>query len=167
MRIESIEQLVAAIGKCRFVAPGIPEGWDAEECQKIAFNLAGAIGEALGTSPLVVSFTEQDRSDYARLTIPKGFLIDGDNPYVEIALSMLDHFATLLYEWDVLEKARETIKQTLESQGFVFVPYTLFATPTDNHWRYDYNWSFRNEPPPPGKGQLRHEDLWGSLFDYI
>ena len=156
-----LEKAVETIKSNGFV---IPEGWDSEVSVEKAENLCSAIQEKLGESSVHYEF--QDTSDYARISLPKQFLLEPDNPYVFVALSKLPWFATVLHEWDVKPEALKQIEGLLDQLGFDYVCYSIFGNPVSNHWSYDYSWQYKNIKPPEGKGKLLHEDLWHQLFDY-
>jgi hypothetical protein len=166
MIIQEIQDLKNLAIERRKLPSDNPENWHFNECIQEAGEIRDALQQVLNEE-LQLQMDTQDRSDFARLTIPSNFLSDPGNPFVQIILSGVTGLSVVTYDWDVMPAHLQSIYDCLDSKGYDIVSYRLFADPQIHRWRHQHEWMHSGKKPPSASCELKNEDVWRDLFDYI
>ena len=162
-------QWVKFLKSIPFGVDGRPLNWNQEEyisaCAAACNHLESVLGCPLRHGPTDL----QDLSWCYGCAIPKELLQNPKNPSIMLTFSNYDRLTSINFDWDVCSQTLEKIIKSLESAGFKYVPFSVFADRKNydaanvqaEHAAIAKNQQYRG--PRPFK---KRDALWHRFFGY-
>lgn len=153
-KFNNIDAILSVLCQIQRYPDGTPYKWNATEREDKARALYSKLADRF--RGISLSFDDQDRSDYARISLPATCQRD-PSPYACIILSQIESFATVAYAPSLLPEVSDIIQNVLIEEQWGFVPFSIFCPrPPEGNTMADWNgWIPENE------------DIWRRLFDYL